>query len=47
MAPAGCCFEIDVDALIALVVPIVHGLVEPLIVAAALLALVLGLVAVG
>lgn len=47
MAPAGCCLEIDVGVLIALVIPIVHGPVEPLIFAAALLALVLGLVAVG
>ena len=47
MAPAGCCLKIDVDRLIALVFPVAHGPVEPLSVAAALLALVLGLVAVG
>lgn len=46
MAPAGCCLAIDGDALIALVFQVVHSPVEPLSAAAALLALVLGLVAV-
>ena len=46
MAPAGCCLGIDVDGLAALVIPLFHGPVESLDAAAALLALVLGLIAV-
>ena len=45
-SPAGCRLENDSDGLIALVFPFVHGPVEPLNAAAALLALVLGVVAV-
>lgn len=45
-APAGGCLVIDVDILIELVIPADRGPVEPLSAAAALLALVLGLVAV-
>ena len=46
MAPAGCCLGIVVDGLAALVIPLFHGPVESLDAAAALLALVLGLIAV-
>ena len=46
MAPAGCYLGIFVDGLAALVIPLFHGPVESLDAAAALLALVLGSIAV-
>ena len=46
MAPAGCWLGIAVNGLAALVIPLFHDPVESLNAAAALLALVLGLIAV-